>query len=133
VSIVAGGWSDRIGRRAVIATGWLIYTVVYAGFATSTTLTALLVWFMVYGFCFGFAEGTEKALVSDLVPQTLRGAAFGIYNAVIGFGALLASVVFGAVWSAYGASVAFGLGAGLALLATLALFFVVPRGTGTEI
>jgi MFS family permease len=133
VSIVGGGWSDRIGRRAVIATGWLIYAVVYAGFATSTSLTALLVWFMIYGFYFGFAEGTEKALVADLVLPSLRGTAFGIYNAVIGLGALLASVVFGAVWSAYGASVAFGLGAGLALLATLALFFVVPRGPETEV
>jgi MFS family permease len=133
VSIVGGGWSDRIGRRAVIATGWLIYAVVYAGFAASTSLTALLVWFMIYGFYFGFAEGTEKALVADLVSPALRGTAFGIYNAVIGLGALLASVVFGAVWSAYSASVAFGLGAGLALLATLALLFVVPRGTATEV
>lgn len=133
VSFVAGGWSDRIGRRAVIATGWLIYAVVYAGFATSTSLTALLVWFMIYGFYFGFAEGTEKALVADLVSPPLRGTAFGVYNAVIGLGALLASVVFGAVWSAYSASVAFGLGAALALLATLALFFVVPRGTATEV
>ncbi len=133
VSIVGGGWSDRIGRRAVIATGWLIYAVVYAGFAASTSLTALLVWFMIYGFYFGFAEGTEKALVADLVSPALRGTAFGIYNAVIGLGALLASVVFGAVWSAYSASVAFGLGASLALLATLALFVVVPRGTATEV
>lgn len=132
VSIVGGGWSDRIGRRAVIATGWLIYAVVYAGFAASTSLTALLVWFMIYGFYFGFAEGTEKALVADLVSPALRGTAFGIYNAVIGLGAFLASVVFGAVWSAYSASVAFGLGASLALLATLALFFVVPRGAATE-
>ena len=65
--------------------------------------------------------------------SALRGTAFGIYYTVIGLGALLASVVFGAVWSAYSASGAFGLGAGLALLATLALFLVVPRGTATEV
>jgi MFS family permease len=133
VSVVGGSWSDRIGRRAVIATGWLIYAVVYAGFATSTSLAGLLVWFMIYGFYFGFAEGTEKALVADLVPPSLRGTAFGIYNAVIGLGALLASIAFGTIWSAYGASAAFGLGASLALLATLALFAVVPRGTPTEV
>jgi MFS family permease len=133
VSVVGGSWSDRIGRRAVIATGWLIYAVVYAGFATSTSLAGLLVWFMIYGFYFGFAEGTEKALVADLVPPSLRGTAFGIYNAVIGLGALLASIAFGTIWSAYGASAAFGLGASLALLATLALFVVVPRATPTEV
>src|SRR5947209_10321509 len=33
VSIASGGWSDRVGRRTVIATGWLVYALAYAGFA----------------------------------------------------------------------------------------------------
>jgi MFS family permease len=122
VSFVSGGWSDRIGRRAVIATGWIVYAVVYAGFALSTSLTALLAWFIVYGFYFGFAEGTEKALVADLAPPSRRGAAFGIYNAVVGLGALTASIVFGVVWKVFGASIAFGVGAALAFVATTLLF-----------
>lgn len=125
VSIVGGSWSDRIGRRAVIATGWLVYAVVYAGFAFSTTLPSLVAWFLVYGFYFGFAEGTEKALVADLAPAGRRGYAFGVYNAVIGFGALAASVVFGLVWTAFGAPVAFGLGAALSIVATALLFVLV--------
>ena len=84
VSLAGGSWSDRIGRRAVIATGWLVYAVVYAGFAFSRTLPALLAWFLVYGFYYGFAEGTEKALVADFAPASRRGTAFGIYNAVSG-------------------------------------------------
>jgi MFS family permease len=122
VSFVSGGWSDRIGRRAVISTGWIVYAIVYAGFAMSTTLTALLSWFIVYGFYFGFAEGTEKALVADLAPPSRRGTAFGIYNAIVGFGALLASVVFGVLWTSFGATVAFGTGAALAFVATALLF-----------
>jgi MFS family permease len=126
VSIGSGGWSDRIGRRSVIATGWLVYAVVYGGFALSARLPALLFWFLVYGFYFGFAEGTEKALVADLAPASRRGTAFGIYNAVQGLGALAASVLFGAIWTWYGAAAAFGLGAGLALVATALLVLVVP-------
>jgi MFS family permease len=122
VSMAAGSWSDRIGRRAVIAIGWLVYAIVYSGFAVSSTLPALLVCFLVYGFYFGFAEGTEKALVADLAPAERRGFAFGVYNAVTGIGALGASVVFGLVWNAYGAPAAFGLGAALALAATALLF-----------
>ena len=125
VSMIAGGWSDRIGRRTVIAAGWLVYAAVYAGFAMSESLTALFAWFLVYGFYFGFAEGTEKALVADLAPAPARGLAFGIYNAVQGLGALAASVVFGLVWRAYGAAAAFGLGAALALAATALLFAAV--------
>jgi MFS family permease len=127
VSIIGGSWSDRVGRRTVIAIGWLVYAVVYAGFAVSTTLPALLAWFMIYGFYFGFAEGTERALVADLAPAARRGTAFGLYNAVVGVGALTASLIFGVIWSAYGSSAAFGVGAALALAATVALLTVVPR------
>jgi MFS family permease len=132
VSVVGGSWSDRIGRRTVIAIGWLVYAVVYAGFAVSTSLTALLTWFLIYGFYFGFAEGTEKALVADLMPASRRGTAFGIYNAVRGLGALTASVIFGVIWKLYGAPAAFGTGAALALVATALLFVVVPPQPSRE-
>jgi MFS family permease len=127
VSMAAGSWSDRIGRRAVIATGWLVYAVVYAGFAWSTGIAALFAWFLLYGFYFGFAEGAEKALVADLAPADRHGFAFGIYNAVTGVGALAASLFFGLVWDTYGTTAAFGLGAALALVATMLLFVVLPR------
>jgi MFS family permease len=125
VSVVGGAWSDRIGRRVVIALGWLVYAIVYAGFAVSASLAALVSWFMVYGFYFGFAEGTEKALIADLAPAENRGLAFGIYTAVQGVGALAASVLFGVLWNAFGAAVAFGTGAALALVATALLFIIV--------
>jgi MFS family permease len=124
-SIASGGWSDRIGRRTVIATGWLIYALVYGGFAASRTLPALLSWFLVYGLYYGFAEGTEKALVADLAPPSRRGVAFGVYNAVQGFGTLAASVLFGMIWRAYGTAAAFGVGSALALGATALLFIVL--------
>jgi MFS family permease len=127
VSMAAGSWSDRIGRRTVITIGWLVYAVVYAGFALSTSIMSLFSWFLLYGFYFGFAEGTEKALVADLAPVERRGFAFGIYNAVTGLGALAASLFFGLVWNAYGTTAAFGLGAALALVATALLFVVLPR------
>lgn len=127
VSVVGGSWSDRVGRRTVIAIGWLVYAVVYAGFAISRVLPALFAWFLLYGFYFGFAEGTEKALVADLTPADRRGFAFGVYNAVQGLGGLAASVVFGLVWRSFGAAAAFGLGATLALSATAALFLAVPK------
>jgi len=125
VSVIGGAWSDRIGRRAVIAIGWTIYAAVYAGFAVSTSLAALLPLFLAYGLYFGFAEGTEKALVADLAPASRRGFAFGIYNAVLGIGQLAASVVFGLLWTAFSPAIAFAFGAALALVATALLLVVV--------
>ncbi len=125
VSFTTGSWSDRLGRKAIIGLGWLVYAVVYVGFALSTSLPVLLFWFLVYGIYFGFAEGTEKALIADLAPVSARGTAFGMYTAVQGLGAFAASLAFGAIWTVFGAPAAFGFGAALALVATLALFIFV--------
>jgi MFS family permease len=125
VSVYGGAWSDRIGRRAVIAIGWIIYAAVYAGFAISTSLAALLPLFLAYGLYFGFVEGTEKALVADLAPASRRGFAFGIYNAVLGLGQLAASILFGVLWTAFDPAIAFAAGAALAVVSTALLFFVI--------
>lgn len=121
-SVVGGSWSDHAGRRTIIALGWLIYAVVYAGFAIATTLPVLLAWFLIYGFYFGFTEGAEKAMIADLAPVERRGFAFGVFYAVQGLGGLAASIMFGAIWNMFGAPAAFGVGAALALVSTALLF-----------
>jgi MFS family permease len=126
-SFVAPGWSDRVGRRPVIGLGWVVYALVYLGFAVSTSLAALLAWFLVYGIYFGCAEGTEKALVADLAPPSVRGTAFGVYTAVQSLGVLIASLLFGVLWTFSGPRVAFLVGAALAILATGALFALVSE------
>ena len=125
MSTWAGVKSDRWGRRVMIGAGWVVYAVVYAGFAASSSVSSLIAWFMVYGVYYGLSEGTERALVADLAPAALRGTAFGIYNGVLGIGALFASVVFGLVWKFVSPAAAFSLGAALALLATVLLATVV--------
>jgi MFS-type transporter involved in bile tolerance (Atg22 family) len=67
----------------------------------------------------------EKALVADLVPAARRGTAFGWYNLTIGLAAFPASLLFGAVWQAFGAPVAFIMGAALAVLAASGLGVVL--------
>jgi len=128
-SLVGGAASDRIGRRPLIAGGWIVYAVVYAGFAVSTTVWTLLSWFFLYGIYYGCVEGTERALVADFARPAERGTAFGIYNAVSGIGALVSSVVFGLIWNAFGAPVAFASGAALAIVAAVLLFVLVPTPT----
>ncbi len=86
-----------------------------------------MAWFLLYGLYFGLTEGAEKALIADLAPSGLRGTAFGLYNAALGVGALLASVGFGIVWKLAGAPAAFALGAALSLVATVLLFVAHPR------
>lgn len=125
-STPGGALSDRVGRRPLIVAGWLLYAAVYAGFAAATTAWHAWALFAVYGVVFGLTEGTEKALVADLVPAAQRGAAFGWYHGGVGLAALPASIAFGTVWDAYGAPVAFAMGATLAVAAALWLS-ILPR------
>ena len=131
-SVWGGAISDRRGRRAVIGAGWLIYAIVYVGFAASTSVAALVGLALFYGVYYGLSEGTEKALIADLAPASLRGTAFGLYYASAGLGSLVASVAFGLVWKAASPAAAFGMGAALALLATLLLALFVRERPGAR-
>jgi MFS family permease len=124
LSTWGGTLSDRLGRKQMIVSGWIVYALVYFGFAVSTSATAFIAWFLFYGVYFAFAEGPAKALVADLTPPDRRGAAFGVYNATLGAGALVASILFGYLYEHFSASTAFTTGAVLAGLAAVMLIFV---------
>ena len=124
-----GALSDRVGRKPMIVAGWLLYAMVYFAFGFATGAWQVWVLFAIYGVFFGLTEGAEKALVSDLVPASRRGAAFGWYHLTIGLAALPASIMFGVIWDRAGATTAFVVGGTLALVAALAIAIVVrpPR------
>jgi MFS family permease len=130
-SVAGGELSDRFGRRGLIALGWVVYALVYAGFAVYESKAAAIAIFLAYGLYFGLTEGVEKAWVADLAPAHVRGTAFGVYNGMLGVGSLAASLLFGAIWTRVSPAAAFFTGAALALVATVLLYFVFSR-TGDE-
>jgi MFS family permease len=119
-----GALSDSAGCRRLIISGWLVYALVYLGFGMTYSPAWRIALFMIYGVYYGLTEPSEKAWVSRLVPEHLRGTAFGYYNGVIGLGALPASLIFGFLWQAFGSAVAFSTGAALALVASVLLLRV---------
>lgn len=121
-----GVLSDRIGRRRVIGSGFVLYALVYAGFAGATSAAHVWSLFLAYAVFFALTEGTEKALVADLVPADVRGRAFGSFHFVVGVLALPASALFGWLWHAVGPELPFLMGAGLALAAAICLAVAVP-------
>ncbi|MCX7920096.1 MAG: MFS transporter [bacterium] len=127
VSSMPGGiLSDNIGRKKVIIAGWLVYALVYFGFAYASAAWHIWLLFAVYGFFFGLTEGTEKALVADLVPNELRGTAYGLYNFAIGIAALPASLLMGIIWQIFGVIPAFLFGASLAFIAAILFVLTIP-------
>jgi MFS-type transporter involved in bile tolerance (Atg22 family) len=132
-SVPGGMLSDRLGRRAVIVAGWVVYTAVYIGMAVvrrEWTFWALII---VYGAYYGLTEGAEKALVADYVKSEQRGRAYGLYHGAVGVAALPASLVFGVFWAKLGPAIAFAIGASLAgLAAVLLMLLLATRKAGGE-
>jgi MFS family permease len=133
ISTPAGSLSDRIGRRRLITGGWLVYALIYLGFAFAQAAWQVWVLYVIYGLYYGMAFGTANALVADLVPEELRGTAYGTYNAIIGILAFPASLIAGLLWQGTGAWKGFGpsapflFGGTLALIAALLIAFWLPH------
>jgi MFS family permease len=121
-----------MGRRTLIAAGWVIYALVYAGFGLIDSKAAVIAVFLVYGLYFGLTEGVEKAWIADLTPASARGTAFGIYYAALGVGSLIASIMFGLIWMRVSPPAAFLTGAALAVVSTGLLYLLFSPGTNDE-
>lgn len=133
VSTPAGSLSDRIGRRRMIIGGWVVYAGIYFGFALARQGWQVWALYVAYGLYYGMAYGTANALVADLVPENLRGTAYGTYHAVLGILAFPASLIAGILWQGVGAwaglgpSAPFFFGGALAMVAALLLAFLMPK------
>jgi MFS family permease len=121
----AGALSDRIGRRGLIASAWLVYAICYAGFAVATSAIWVLPLWIAYGTYYALSEGVGKALVADMAPTELRATAFGILNSVQGVMILPASVVAGLLWSLVAPPAPFWFGAACAGAAVVLLLMTV--------
>jgi MFS family permease len=129
-SLIGGSLSDKFGRKKLIFSGWILYALVYLGFAFVSEAWQAWALFLIYGIYFGLTEGAEKALVADLVPAEKRGTAFGLYNLAFGISVFPASLLLGGIWSIFGPSTAFIFSAGLSLVA--ASFLLTIRTEQTD-
>jgi len=133
ISGPAGALSDRIGRRRLIVGGWLVYGLIYLGFALVQRGWQVWALYGLYGVYYGLAEGTAKALVADLVSADKRGTAYGVYSAAVGITAFPASLIAGLLWQGVGSWAGFGpsapffFGAAMALLSVALLVVWFPK------
>ncbi len=125
VSLPAGMLSDRLGRKRVITLGWLIYALVYLGFALASSPWQIWLLFAGYGIYYGIVEGVARAFIADLVPEEKRGTAYGLYHGVVGITLLPASLLAGWLWQAFSSAAPFYFGATLAFLAMLGMMALI--------
>ncbi len=129
ISYPAGSWSDRLGRRNLLAISFIVFTFTYLGFALTRNVMAAAACFVLYGLYQGIARSVGKALATDLVPSSLRASGLGWYSATMGFVGLAASIVAGQLWDRVSHAAVFFYGSAFAVLGIIALMRLVPRDT----
>jgi MFS family permease len=123
-NLLVGRWVDKAGPRLPLLAGWTVYAALYAGFAAATSAWQMWALFLAYALFYSLSEPAEKALLTRLAGDEHKGLAFGWFHFAIGMGALPASALFGLFYDRFGAFVAFGWGASLAVIAAALLLAV---------
>jgi MFS family permease len=122
-AIPAGIAADRFGKKRVILLGFVLFAILYYGFAVAKDTTAIWVLFAFYGLFMGLTEGIQKAFLATIIPQDFKATAFGVYNTAVGLAMFPASLLGGWLWDNISPSATFYFGAITAALS--AVLFVV--------
>ncbi len=117
----AGAALDRGGGVWLLAGGLVALVAADVVLARADAAGAVVAGAALWGLHMGLTQGLFAALVAGAAPADLRGTAFGVFNFVGGVALLVASVLAGWLWDAYGPAYTFGAGAVFTALAGLGL------------
>ncbi len=122
LAIPCGKLSDRIGRKIVLVAGYIIFSLVYFGFAVCSNKIFMILIFIIYGIYTAMTAGVERAFISEIAPKELKGTMLGLHSTLAGLALLPASVIAGLLWDGIGAFAPFVYGGVMSLLAAIILF-----------
>src|ERR1700739_889512 len=126
-SLAAGRWYDRAGPRMVFATGAAVYVIAYLVFAAGSHRPIVVaLGFALAGAGIGLAEPTQSAVVSQLLPDRLRGSGFGVLGAVQATGDVVATIVAGVLYTVASPTVALRYSAAWMAIAIIASGMLRP-------
>lgn len=126
-SLPAGILSDRIGRKRVILTGFILFGFVYWGFGVSSEQSHIFGLFLLYGVFMGLTEGVQKAYLGTIIPAEFRATGYGIYNTFVGVAIFPASVIGGYLWDKYGPHATFYYGSIIAFTSAVLFLIIFSR------
>lgn len=122
-SVPAGMAADRFGMKRVILSGFILFALLYCGFAVTGDSSTIWLLFCLYGVFMGLTEGIQKAFLATLIPPDFKATAYGVYSTAVGIAMFPASLFGGWLWDNVSPAATFYFGASTASLSA-ALFII---------
>lgn len=122
-SLTFGRLADRIGRKPVLFSSYLLWLLVCLAFVLTQNMAIILVSFFLYGAYKGIIVTMQRTIVSECAPDEFRASCLGIFHMITGLCALPASFVAGLLWENFGMLAPFYLSIGLTVIAAFLLLF----------
>jgi len=120
-----GALSDKLGRRELLALGYLLSGVMCIGFILAPPgFGYLLILFVLGGIYIAVEDALEGSTAAELLPEEVRGTGYGMLATVNGIGDFVSSLVVGFLWSTVSPAAGFGYAAGLSILGALVIYKV---------
>ena len=127
LAVPMGRLADRIGRGRVFIGGYALLLGVYAALLLPGAGWVLLLAALgMLGAYYAATDGVLMAMGSAVVPDDLRGSGLALLGTATSVARLVASLLFGALWTVWGIHAAVGVFA-VGLLAAMAASSVLLR------
>jgi MFS family permease len=120
---IIGALSDRIGRRAVIATGLTIGSLAVFSLSLTTTLTTVIVVVLTYAGGVAITTAATSAYITDITRRARYGAAHGVFGTIYDIGDALGPIAAGVLVAGLGYAHMFQVMAAIAL--AMAVVFTI--------
>lgn len=99
--------ADKIGLKRILLSGFILFAIVYFGFAFNHGYLIYYFLFALYGIYAAATESISKAWITNLVDKNETATAIGTYAGLQSIAALIASSMAGLLWYNFGAMVTF--------------------------
>jgi MFS family permease len=107
LAVPFGKLADRVGRGKVFVAGYGLLLLVYASLLLPAAgVVQLVACLLVFGGYYAATDGVLMAAGSALLPAELRGSGLSLLTTGTSVSRLLGSVIFGALWTAFGLQLA---------------------------